>query len=40
MKTIGITGASGLIGGRFLSFWTKDHPEVRVLGGWAGGYYF
>ena len=30
MKTIGITGASGLIGGRFLSLWTKDHPDVQV----------
>jgi len=30
MKTIGITGASGLIGGRFLRLWTSENPNVRV----------
>jgi UDP-glucose 4-epimerase len=30
MKYLGITGASGLIGGRFLSLWTKHNPDVHV----------
>ena len=30
MKLLGITGASGLIGGRFLSLWTKHNPDVQV----------
>jgi len=30
MKTIGITGASGLIGGRFLRLWTAENPGVQV----------
>ena len=30
MKNIGITGASGLIGGRFLSLWTTENPDVQV----------
>ena len=30
MKLLGITGASGLIGGRFLRLWTTENPDVRV----------
>ena len=30
MKTIGITGASGLIGGRFLRHAVRTLPEVQV----------
>ena len=30
MKYLGITGASGLIGGRFLRLWTNENPEVQV----------
>lgn len=30
MKKIGITGASGFIGGRFLRSWTTENPDVQV----------
>ena len=30
MKYLGITGASGLIGGRFLRLWTTENPDVQV----------
>jgi len=30
MKLLGITGGNGLIGGRFLRFWTTENPGVQV----------